>query len=148
MGHIDLWVWWVSAAIILALVEVISLDLVLLMFAGGAASAGLAQALGAPWWAQIAVFIAVSAVLLLTLRPWLLVHLRGRVQLQDTNVHAYAGKPATAVTPVDASGGRVKLLGEVWTARTDDSQTIPPGAQVIVTKIDGATAVVSSQITT
>lgn len=143
MGQLDLWVWWISGAIILAIVEVISLDLVLLMFAGGAAATGLAAAIGAPWWAQIGVFVVVSTLLLLLLRPWLLVHLKGRVDLEQTNVHGYVGKPATTISAVDATGGRAKLMGEVWTARSATGEVIPSGTPVLVTAIDGATAVVT-----
>ena len=40
------------------------------------------------------------------------------------------------------SGGRVKLAGETWSARTI-SDRIEPGEEVVVDSIDGATAVVS-----
>jgi membrane protein implicated in regulation of membrane protease activity len=44
---------------------------------------------------------------------------------------------------VDASGGRVKIGGEVWSARAyDESQVLEPGARVEVMKIEGATALV------
>ncbi len=40
-------------------------------------------------------------------------------------------------------GGRVKIGGEVWSARTlDEHQVIEPGARVEVAQIEGATAVV------
>ncbi|SNS44629.1 Membrane protein implicated in regulation of membrane protease activity [Micrococcales bacterium KH10] len=144
MGEIDLWVWWISAAILLALAEVISLDLVLLMFAGGAAAAGLVDVLGGPWWAQVIAFIVVSGGLLLALRPWLLHHLKRRTSLEHTNVDAYAGREAHTVTAVDGTGGRVKLLGEVWTARSLSDETFQPGTKVLIARIEGATAVVTA----
>ncbi|MBD5788277.1 NfeD family protein [Cellulosimicrobium terreum] len=138
------WLWWVGAALVFALIELISLDLVLIMFAGGALAAAGVNAAGGPLWLQIVVFGVVAAVLLLALRPYLLRHLRSRGPLTETNVAAHVGRTALAVDRVTELGGRVKLVGEVWTARTEpDALEIPAGAEVRVLRIDGATAVVT-----
>ena len=139
------WVWWLGAALLLGVIEMLTLDLVLVMFAGGAlVTAGLA-ALGAPLWVQILGFAATSTLLLIALRPWLLRHLRRRVPLAETNAAAHLGREAVVVLPVTAHSGRVKLAGEVWTARTEDPGTIAVGDEVRVVKIEGATAVVTRQ---
>ena len=45
---------------------------------------------------------------------------------------------------VDGGGGRVKIGGEVWTARAyDEDDVFEPGTRVEVLKIEGATALVS-----
>ncbi|ADG74947.1 protein of unknown function DUF107 [Cellulomonas flavigena DSM 20109] len=137
------WLWWVGGALALGILEMLSLDLVLVMFAGGALAGALAYALGAPVAVQILVAALTSIVLLAALRPWLLRHLRGRADLPETNAAALVGREATVVAAVDGSTGRVKLAGEVWSARTADGGSLPPGTRVTVTKIDGATAVVS-----
>jgi membrane protein implicated in regulation of membrane protease activity len=138
------WLWWVGAGLVFALIEIISLDLVLIMFAGGALAAAGVNAAGGPLWLQILTFAVVSVILLLTLRPWLLRHLRSRVPLTETNVAAHVGRTALAVARVSEFDGRVKLVGEVWTARTEpDAPEIPGGTEVRVVRIDGATAVVA-----
>jgi membrane protein implicated in regulation of membrane protease activity len=44
---------------------------------------------------------------------------------------------------VDAHSGRVKLGGEIWTARSyDEEQVLEPGQSVDVIEIKGATALV------
>lgn len=136
------WLWWVGAALVLGILEMLSLTLVLVMFAGGALAGAIASLLGAPVWGQALVAAAVSALLLTTLRPWLLRHLRRRVPLQETNAAALVGRPAVVVAAVDVASGRVKLEGEVWSARTESGVVLPAGAPVTVTRIDGATAVV------
>lgn len=137
------WVWWLGAALLLGVVEMLSLDLVLIMFAGGSlAAAGLALA-GFPIWAQIIGFAVTSTLLLGALRPWLLRHLRTRVPLVETNAAAHVGRLGVAVTEVSERGGRIKLAGEVWTARVDGDAVVAEGAEVRVTRIDGATAVVA-----
>ncbi|WP_251151430.1 NfeD family protein [Cellulosimicrobium sp. Marseille-Q4280] len=138
------WLWWVGGALVFALIEIISLDLVLIMFAGGALAAAGVNAAGGPLWLQILTFAVVSVILLLTLRPWLLRGLRDRVPLAETNVAAHVGRAALVVDQVTEVGGRVKLVGEVWTARTEpDAAAIPAGTDVRVLRIDGATAVVA-----
>ncbi len=139
------WLWWVGGALVLGILEMISLDLVLIMFAGGALAGGLAYALGAPVAVQILVAAVTAIVLLATLRPWLLRTLKGRVDLPETNAAALVGRAAVVVSTVDGTTGRVKLAGEVWSARTADGGSLPPGTAVTVTKIDGATAVVAPQ---
>ncbi|KQT98566.1 NfeD family protein [Sanguibacter sp. 4.1] len=138
------WYWWIGAALLLVVVEMVSLDLVLIMFAGGAIAAGIASALGLGLVGQIVVFGVVSTLLLLALRPWLLKYLRQRTPLVETGVAALAGRTGTVVSEVSDESGRIKLLGEVWTARSLGDVTFPVGADVRVVKIDGATAVVDA----
>lgn len=137
--------WWVGAALLFLVVEVVSVSLVLIMFAGGAFAAAAANALGAPVWLQIVVFAAVSALLLVMLRPWLLRRLRARMPVIETNVAALVGQTAIVVADVDSLGGRVKLTGEVWSARTARKDAeFPVGAEVRVVRIDGATTIVEA----
>ena len=136
------WLWWVGGALVLGILEMLSLDLVLVMLAGGALAGGLASALGAHLVVQILVAAATSVVLLATLRPWLLKRLRAREELVETNAAALVGRAAVVVATVTGEGGRVKLAGEVWSARSADASAIPPGSAVLVDRIDGATAVV------
>lgn len=137
------WLWWVGAGLLFILVEVMSVSLVLVMFAGGAFAAAAANALGAPLWVQIVVFAVASTLLLVALRPWLLRRLKSRMVLVETNAAAQVGRPAVVVADVGSLGGRVKLSGEVWSARAArDDVVFPVGAEVRVVRIDGATAVV------
>jgi membrane protein implicated in regulation of membrane protease activity len=142
------WLWWVGVALLLAIVEIAVLDIVVLMLIGGALAGALVAAIGAPVWVQVLVACAVAALLILTLRPWMLTNLRKRQPLTETNAAAHVGRRAVVVVPVTESGGRIKLMGEVWTARLEDdghpgSPTVPVGTEVQVVRIDGATAVVT-----
>ncbi|WP_029287595.1 NfeD family protein [Cellulomonas sp. HZM] len=136
------WLWWVGGALVLGILEMLSLDLVLIMLAGGALAGAAAYGLGAPVWVQIVVACVVAVILLATLRPWLLRHLKSRIPLEETNAAALVGRDAVVLSTVTLEGGRVKLAGEVWTARTETSEALAPGVQVRVARIDGATAVV------
>ncbi|MDO8149541.1 NfeD family protein [Isoptericola sp. b515] len=145
----DGWLWWIAGALVLAVVEMISLDLVFIMLAGGAVAGGLTAAGGGPLWLQIIVACVVAVLLLAVLRPWLLQNLRQRTDLVETNAAAQVGRTAVVLAEVTETGGRVKLSGEVWSARLPDdgvpnsSDRIPAGVEVRVVAIDGATAVVT-----
>jgi membrane protein implicated in regulation of membrane protease activity len=136
------WLWWVGAAVVLGIVEMFILDVVVLMLIGGALAGALVTALGAPLWVQILVFCVVSVILFFTLRPWALRQFNKRTPVTETNASAQVGRRAVVVSDVSDAGGRVKLSGEVWTARTEGPGFLAAGTEVQVVRIDGATAVV------
>ena len=140
------WAWagWFGIVLLLAVLEVISLDLVLIMFAGGAVVGALLSLAGAALWVQVVGFSVTSALLLFLLRPFLLRHLRDRVPLVETNVAAQVGRLAYVVAEVSERSGRVKLAGEVWSARTENDEVLAVGAEAEVVRIAGATAVVTA----
>ena len=135
------WLPWLGLALVLGIVETTTLDLVFLMLAGGAVGGAVAGALGAPFIVQALVAIATSAALLGVVRPVAKRHLRQPVCAR-TGVAALVGRRAIVVERVDAHGGRVKLAGEIWSARSYDHSVIEPGASVDVVEIQGATALV------
>ncbi|WP_413450269.1 NfeD family protein [Georgenia phoenicis] len=138
------WLWWLGGALVLGVVEMLTVDLIFLMFAGGALAAGGVAMLGAPLWAQILTFAVVSAVLLVAVRPWALGYLKRSTPDTLTNVAAHVGRSAEVLVDVTDRAGRVKLAGEVWTARAaEPGSLLPTGTTVQVVRIDGATAVVA-----
>jgi len=134
---------WLVFALGLAGAEVLTGDMSLLMLSGGAlAAAGSSWLFGLPLWADGAMFLAVSVLLLSLVRPALRRRLTSGPGLPEP-VKALEGKHAVVLEEVDRHHGQVKLDGEVWTARAfDDIDVYEPGEQVTVMHIDGATAVV------
>lgn len=138
------WLWWVGLALALGVIEMLTVDLMFLMLAGGAVAGGLAGALGAPLWAQVLIAVAVAGLLLLLVRPLAKRRLEAHTPDTHTNAAAQVGRSATVVSDVTGRAGRVKLHGEVWTARAaDPGIVLPIGTTVEVVRIDGATAVVT-----
>ena len=137
------WLWWVGIALVLGILEMVSVALVLVMLAGGALAGALTAALGASLELQVVVAAVVSVVLLATLRPWLLRHWRDRVPLTETNASGYVGRAAQVVSTVTDTEGRIKLGGVVWSARTAAGTRIEPGQDAVVVRIEGATAVIA-----
>ncbi len=138
------WVTWVGIAVILAVVELMSLDLVLLMFAIGALGGAVAAGLGGPVWLTLLVFAVVSTAMLFLVRPPLVERLHAGPTLQ-TGHQNLVGLKALVIEPVDSRSGRVKLASEVWSARTEGEESFDTGTEVNVIRIDGATAVVTAK---
>ncbi len=134
---------WLIVALGLAGAEALTGDMFLLMLGGGAlAAAGSSWLLDSPVWADGAVFLVVSVLLLVLVRPALRRHLTAGKGMQ-TGVQALEGKHALVLDRVARDEGQVKLDGQIWTARPlNDGDVFEPGERVTVMHIDGATAVV------
>jgi membrane protein implicated in regulation of membrane protease activity len=134
---------WLIAALVLAGAEVLTGDFSLLMLGGGAlAAAGTEWLFGGPIWLDGVVFLVVSVLLLVGVRPALRRRLIAGKGLPEP-VKALEGKNALVLDRVARHEGQVKLDGEVWTARPyNDDDVYEPGDLVTVVHIDGATAVV------
>ncbi|AZZ82188.1 MULTISPECIES: NfeD family protein [Gordonia] len=134
---------WLAAAIVLVVAEMFGGELVLLMLAGGAlAAAGVDFVWEPPLWVDGLVFAAVSMLLLVAVRPVAKRHMLNRPSVL-MNTEALEGQPAVVTETVDGDDGRVKIGGDIWSARSvDPAQVLEPGTHVTVVEIDGATAVV------
>jgi membrane protein implicated in regulation of membrane protease activity len=136
------WAIWLILAALLAAGEVVTTGFILGPLAVAGALAALASALGLGLAVSIIVFIAASIASLALLRPVAKRHLRTPAALR-TGTAALVGAPAYVLERVDSLGGRVKIGGEVWSARAFfDDQVLEPGTRVEVAKIEGATALV------
>lgn len=134
---------WLVFALGLAGAEALTGDMFLLMLSGGAlAAAGSSWLLDWPVWADGAVFLVVSVLLVALVRPALRRKLTA-VQGLPEPAKALEGKSALVLDRVAQHEGQVKLDGEIWTARPyNDNDVYEPGDHVTVMHIDGATAVV------
>ncbi len=133
---------WLIVAFGLAGAEALTGDMSLLMLSGGALAAGGSSWLGVPLWADGAVFLVVSVLLLVLVRPALRRRLTPTQGL-PTGMKALEGKNALVLDRVARDEGQVKVDGQVWTARPfNDGDVFEPGELVTVMNIDGATAVV------
>jgi membrane protein implicated in regulation of membrane protease activity len=133
---------WVIVAAALAVAEIFTATLFLLMFSAGALAAAAAAALGAPVALQAGVFVTVSALTLAAVRPALRHHL-SRPGPVDMGMETMQGAAAVVVEQVDVDHGMVKIDGELWQARAlEDSVTYPVGERVRIVEISAGTVVV------
>lgn len=135
-------VWLVLMVVFLA-IEASTVSMVSLWFAAGSLIALLTALAGGPAWLQTVLFLAVSAGLLLALRPLAKKYLAPKVTA--TNVDSIVGSTGLVTAAIDnvSASGQVKLGAMEWTARSTSGQPIPVGTLVKVDKIEGVKAFVS-----
>lgn len=136
------WVVWLLLAGGLAVSEMATLDMTLLMLSVGAL-AGVAVAVFLPGliWVQIVVAVLVALACLTLVRPSMLKRLHRGVGFRSS-VDKVLGARGMTTREVTASGGEVKINGEAWSARSYDGEPIASGVEVDVFEIDGVTVVV------
>ncbi len=135
---------WLALMVIFLIVEASTVVMVSLWFAAGSLAALLVSLLGAPIWLQVVLFLAVSGVLLASLRPMVRKHFTPR--LQRTNVDAIVGSQGYVTADIDnvAATGSVKLGAMEWTARSTTGAPVPKGTLVKVDKVEGVKAFVTA----
>ncbi len=140
---LTLWLFILIASIV---VEVISLGLTSIWFAGGALAAAILAALGAPAWLQVLGFLVVTLLLLFFTRPIAVKHFnKKRVR---TNVESMVGRKAIVTGEINnlQATGIVSVSGQEWSARSvDEDVIIQPGAVVVVKAIDGVKLMVAEE---
>ncbi|MDR5700100.1 NfeD family protein [Agromyces aerolatus] len=140
------WIAWLVLILVFATIEVFTLEMTFLMLALGSV-AGLASGLfGIPWYLQFVIAAIVAVALILVLRPPLLKRLRRGGDPALSNIDALIGADGLVLRTITSVGGQVRLQnGDVWTARLSpitDQTDVSVGEKILVTGIDGATAVV------
>jgi len=128
---------WTAAIIVFGVVEAVTAGLVCIWFAVGAVAALVVAFIGVPLWAQIAVFLVVSAAALAATRPLLKKITQGKVT--PTNADRVLGEIAKVTETIDNenSAGAVYVDGKTWTARSVDETIIPAGSRVKIEKLQG-----------
>ena len=137
------WLIWAIAAVLLAVGEIFTPGMFFLgPVALAAVVAGVVALLGPGLAVQLIVFIAGAVASVWFLRPVARRHLHMPAALR-TGTAALEGTKAVVLQRVDVNGGRVRIGGEEWSARSYmEDEVYEPGTRVEVAKIEGATALV------
>lgn len=137
---------WLIILVVLVVIEIFTLGLTTIWFAGGALVAIVVAALGGPIWLQVLAAIIVSAVLLFFTRPVAVKYFnRDR---ERTNAESLVGRQAIVISEINnlQGIGQVTINGMEWTARTiADGQVIKPGEVVIIRGINGVKLLVERE---
>lgn len=128
---------WLVMMVIFLIGEAMTVTLISLWFAGGCLATLVVCLLGGSWELQVGVALAVSAILLTSLRP--LVRKFITPKLVKTNVDSVIGSTGLVTTAVDnvRAQGQVKLGSMEWTARSTTGEVIPEGTLVKADRIEG-----------
>jgi membrane protein implicated in regulation of membrane protease activity len=138
----DAWAAWLGLAVALGVLELFSLDLILLMLAAGAIVGMVVSLTGADLWVQVIAAVVASVAALGVVRPSVVKRLHTGPNLVLGH-EALVGRQGLVVQEVSSQAGQIRVGGEIWTARPyDEDQVIPVGAKVDIFQIKGATALV------
>jgi membrane protein implicated in regulation of membrane protease activity len=135
---------WLVLGVGLLAAEIFMPGFVLFPFGVGALVAAATGLLGANLVVQCAVFVAVSGIGFVALRP-LGRRLNQVGDQSDIGSNRYLGATATVILAIDDDDrGMVRVHGEDWRAETRDGSVLPAGSRVTVTEISGNRAVVAA----
>jgi membrane protein implicated in regulation of membrane protease activity len=130
---------WLGLALVLAAVEAATVDFVFVMLAGGAMAGAAAAGLGAPLPIQVVTAVVTAFALLFVVRPVVKRRFMDSETDHGIGSSGLIGRDAWVLETITETDGRVKLAGEVWSARGPAGEAILPGTQVRVIEIRGAT---------
>ena len=137
------WIFWLIVMLALAAVEMLTLDFLFLMMSLAAlVTAGVSLGLES-FPLQVVLFAVDSVLLVFLIRPLALRRLNRSTPTTRSNTERLIGMSCLVLEPVTRHTGLVRLEGDVWTARCASETTLPVDREVVVQRIDGATAVVS-----
>lgn len=138
--------YWLIIFVILLVMELQTMGLTTIWFAGGALVAMVLCLLGLGFWPQMIAFVAVSALLLIFTRPFAVKYInRDHV---STNVDELIGKEAIVLEDIEnlQSRGRVQVNGMEWTARSaEPDRCIAKGETVEICRIEGVKLIVKEK---
>ncbi len=137
---------WLIIFVACIVIEIVTLGLTTIWFAGGALIAAVSAALGAPLWLQAVLFGAVSLALLYFTRPIAVKYFnKDRVK---TNAESLVGKQAVVISEIDnlQGVGQVTVNGQEWSARSvREGAALPVGTVVVIRAISGVKLMVEEK---
>ena len=134
----DIWVYWVVAALVLFIVEMFTSGFAVICLAIGALGGAAASLLDWSLEIQLLVFAVVSFVALIAVRPILKRLFFRKGEKVQTNVDAIIGKRGVVCVEIEADddNGRVTIDGLDWRAKSDNNEPLPVGTKVEVVERD------------
>ena len=135
--------YWLVAAAVFVVIEIMTMGLTTIWFAGGALVGAVMAAVSLPLWSQIIAFAVISVILLILTRPWALKYVNSRTI--KTNVDSLIGLTGLVTQDIDNlnAKGQVKVRGQIWTARSiSDEVKLHEGQKVSIESISGVKVIV------
>ena len=139
-------IYWLAIFVILLIIEIVTMGLTTIWFAGGALAAMAAGLIGFGTGIQILVFLVVSVLLLVLTRPIAVKYFNQ--ERQKTNAESLIGQQALVLEDIDTlqSKGRVEINGQEWSAKTDEPDgRIEKNTVVVIDGIQGVKLIVRAR---
>ena len=136
---------WLAVFVLLIVIELATMGLTTIWFAGGAVAGFIASMLGVNVVIQAVVFFVVWIVLLIFTRPFAVRYINSNKT--KTNIDGLIGQEALVLEEINniRETGCARLEGKEWTARSVDDTVIPADTVVIVERIEGVKLIVKTK---
>ena len=133
---------WICFFVISVIIELSTMNLVAIWFMPGIFAAIVLANFSVAVWIQVLVFVVVTILLFATMARWVRRFLR--LHNEPTNADRVLGETAIVTEPISnlQQRGQVKVLGQIWTARSMDDREISTNTSVIVVRIEGVKLIV------
>lgn len=138
-------VYWLIALALLIFIEIVTLGLTTIWFAGGALVAFIVSLFFDNLLVEIILFLLVSMILLFFTRPLVLKYFNPKKT--RTNYQAVIGKEAYVIIAIDniSATGQVVVDGQEWSAKSKENVVIEKGTKVIIHDVVGVKLIVSQK---
>lgn len=139
-------IFWLILFVVLLIIEILTMGLTTVWFAGGALVAFILAFVGFGLPVQIIVFLLVSIALLVLTRPIAMKFFNR--ERQKTNAESLIGQKAVVLERIDTlhGTGRAEVNGMEWSAKTDDAEElIEAGEVVVIEGIQGVKLIVKKE---
>ena len=137
---------WLIVFVACVAIEIVTMGLTTIWFAGGSLMAAVVSAIGAPLWLQLILFFGVSLLLLYLTRPIAVKYFnKERVK---TNAESLVGQQAIVISEIDnlQGIGQVTVNGQEWTARNArGNERLSVGSVVYIRAISGVKLMVEEK---
>ena len=136
-------IYWLAIFVILLIIEIVTMGLTTIWFAGGALAAMAAGLIGFETGIQILVFLVVSVLLLVLTRPIAVKYFNQ--ERPKTNAESLIGQQALVLEDIDTlqAAGLVEVRGQEWSAKTDEPNgKIAKNKVVVIEGIQGVKLIV------
>lgn len=139
-------VYWLIFFVVMIAIELCTLALTTIWFAGGALAAFILSLFGAGVELQLTVFVVVSFLLLFFTRPWASKYLNRHTT--RTNVEALIGRTARVTAEInnELGTGTAVVGGQEWSARASENGVVyPEGTIVVIQGVRGVKLIVKQE---
>lgn len=134
---------WLILAVFLALIEASTVNMVTIWPALAALITSVLASTGLGTTSQAIIFVVLSGLLLIFTRRFVKSVLLKKTMA--TNADRIIGAEGIVTQKIDAieNIGQVKVMGQIWSAKTSDGTVIEEGTRILVSSLEGVKAVVS-----
>ena len=136
---------WLIIVAIMLVIEIFTMGLTTIWFSLGAVAAAIAAGLGAPIWLQAVLFVVVSVLVMILVRPFAMKVINK--ERTKTNIDDLVGKKALVIEDIDnqRGQGKVRFQGMEWTARSADDTVLEIEETVVIKAISGVKLMVERE---